>query len=58
MGRAMPREMKRKRTKALAYILMFAVEKLLLGLMFGVGVVVVDDKSYFRAALTWKIRDF
>jgi hypothetical protein len=50
--------MKRKRTKALAYILMFAVEKLLLGLMFGVGVVVVDDKSYFRAALTWKIRDF
>jgi hypothetical protein len=46
MGRAMPREMKRERTKALAYILMFAVEKLLLGLMFGVGVVVVDDKSY------------
>ena len=46
MGRAMPREIKRERTKALAYILIFAVEKLLLGLMFGVGVVVVDGKLY------------
>jgi hypothetical protein len=43
----MPREMKRERTKALAYILVFVAKKLLLGLMFGVGVVVVDDKSYF-----------
>jgi hypothetical protein len=40
------RDEERERTKALAYILMFVVEKLLLGLMFGVGVVVVDDKSY------------
>lgn len=42
----MPREMKRERTRALAYILMFVVEKLLLDLMFGIGIVVVDDKSY------------
>ena len=47
MGRAMPREIKRERTKALAYILIFVVEELLLGLMFGVGVVVVEDESYF-----------
>jgi hypothetical protein len=46
MGRAMLREMKRDRTKALAYISMFVVEKLLLDLIFGVGVVVVDDESY------------
>jgi len=38
--------MKRDRIKALGYILMCVVEKLLLGLMFGVGVVVVVDKSY------------
>ena len=42
----MPREMKRERTKDLAYILIFVVEKLLLGLLFGVDVVGVDDKAY------------